>query len=104
VDETAQKNTVLTLYELTESEATLSQGPYHPTRTADALLICYCRIPWHGPRAVAESAECSCKEGKGASIWPGRSTRCQIFLDGEQVTFQHREELLKGISSLLSTL
>jgi hypothetical protein len=26
VDETAQKNTVLTLYELTESEATLSQG------------------------------------------------------------------------------
>jgi ESCRT-II complex subunit VPS25 len=26
VEETAQKNTVLTLYELTESEATLSQG------------------------------------------------------------------------------
>jgi hypothetical protein len=26
VDETGQKNTVLTLYELTESEATLSQG------------------------------------------------------------------------------
>lgn len=26
IDETAQKNTVLTLYELTESEATMSQG------------------------------------------------------------------------------
>jgi ESCRT-II complex subunit VPS25 len=28
VEETGQKNTVLTLYELTESEATLSQGMY----------------------------------------------------------------------------
>lgn len=31
VDETAQKNTVLTLYELTESEATLSQGTSYMT-------------------------------------------------------------------------
>jgi ESCRT-II complex subunit VPS25 len=28
VEETGQKNTVLTLYELTESEATVSQGKY----------------------------------------------------------------------------
>jgi ESCRT-II complex subunit VPS25 len=29
VEETGQKNTVLTLYELTESEATVSQGMFH---------------------------------------------------------------------------
>ena len=30
VEQTGQKNTVLTLYELTESEATLSQGMFPP--------------------------------------------------------------------------
>lgn len=38
VDETGQKNTVLTLYELTESEATLSQGDHFLSDVGGALL------------------------------------------------------------------
>lgn len=82
VDETAQKNTVLTLYELTESEATISQGLIDRSLgQRDCLLILPCRFPWHGSRAFAEGVECSCEEGKGTSLRPGRSTGCQVLLE-----------------------
>lgn len=58
VEDTGQKNTVLTLYELVNGEMTVGQGvswlPLHSLRGwgFEMLTECY-RFPWHGRRAVS---------------------------------------------------
>jgi ESCRT-II complex subunit VPS25 len=56
VDETGQKNTVLTLYELTESEATMSQGTIIILKLLGGLLTRINRVSWDGSGSVAEES------------------------------------------------
>jgi hypothetical protein len=88
---------VLTLYELTESEATLSQGMIVTLNGKRLVNTCWYRIPWHGSGTITEGVECSCEERKGTSLWPGRSTGSQVFLEG-RVAYQHWEEFMDVIS------
>ncbi len=81
VDETAQKNTVLTLYELTESEATISQGISMRSPVVRGKTDFRSRLSWHGSGAIAESSEHPCKEGQSPSLWARRSTGREVFLN-----------------------
>lgn len=82
VDETGQKNTVLTVYELTESEATLSQGELFSVDSVGGwFLLILGRVPWYGWGSVAESSGGPGEARKGTGIRPGRSARCEVLLD-----------------------
>lgn len=80
---------MLTLYELTDSEATVSQGLSicFPLvlfiLTGEIRTLTKSRFPRLRPRDIAESVRCTCKAGKGAGFRAGGSAGCEIFLKSE---------------------
>lgn len=81
VEDTAQKNTVLTLYELVYGEMTLSQGLLNmPTRNETEFANGQSRVPWHGYRTTPEVIECTGEERKSPDLWQRRSARREILL------------------------
>jgi ESCRT-II complex subunit VPS25 len=86
VDGTGQKGTVLTLYELTEGDATSGAGENYPgiehaRLSWDwGLTNLQNRIPRPGYRTIAESPGNTCQERQGADLRPGGFTGCQVLL------------------------
>lgn len=98
VDETAQKGTVLTLYELTEGEGTRGTGKLRYDTTSvwlqwerwrrrgaekqDAdLKSIRDRVPWPGSGPITKGSQRTGQEGKGTDIRARGFTGCQVLLN-----------------------
>lgn len=64
VDATGQKNTVLTLYELTESDATASQGICTPRTVSESFLITTAEFHGMDAELLQKSLQVTVKRGK----------------------------------------
>lgn len=84
VDETAQKGSVLTVYELTEGENTRGTGMllycFIYTGNEKALKRVINRIPRHGQRRAHESIKYPRQTRQSPNLWLGRLSWCQILL------------------------
>jgi ESCRT-II complex subunit VPS25 len=88
VDETAQKGSVLTLYELTEGDGTRGSGTFPSilfvgTTTTDgfSLTTCAtCRHSRNGQPGSAQGAQCPRQTRQGANLWTRRLSWCQVLL------------------------
>ena len=80
VEATGQKNTVLTLYELTEGDATLSQGGRDLSWAQRIWAYAACRLPRHGSGDPAEVAPGSRPTRQGTNLWERGPEGCQILL------------------------
>lgn len=81
VEETGQKGSVLTVYELTEGEGTRGTGESAPVPRLE--LGCADEdnsTTRHGQRGAPQSAEYPRQARQGTNIRPGRLSRCQVLL------------------------
>lgn len=92
---------MLTLYELTESEATLTEGIHlflHKERDGLLTVFATSRIPWDGPGTATEGPGCPREAGQSTGFWARRSTGSKILLSRD--SWYHQVEHLGSDSTI----
>lgn len=80
VDQTAHKGSILTLYELSEGDATLGTGTFGHANRLVGWLTSGCRTSRNRRRCSPESTECACQTRQGTDLWTRGLARCQVLL------------------------